>query len=295
MQFFFAMSNLAASDYIPLARHAERCGYTGVCIPDSICYPQTSATEYPYNSDGSREFLKDKPFLEPFSLAPALAASTQSLRIRTLVYKLPVRNPVLAAKSATSVAVLSDNRFDFGIGLSPWPEDYALGEQPWQARGKRMDEMVEIIRGLSSGEFYRFKGDFYEIMPIQLCPVPTRRLPIMMGGHSGPALRRAALLGDGWLHAGGDHDEMVSMIQQLRTLRNEHGLGDQPFDIHVGSTLAFSVEGLQELAALGVSSVGITFTDAYRAQQLDDAGGTMEKLEGFAESVMRPYRATLRH
>ena len=145
MKFFFAMSNLSPTDYVPLAQEVESLGFDGVCIPDSICFPQSSSTEYPYNEDGGREFLRDKPFLEPLTLAPAIAAATQTIRIRTLVYKLPVRNPVLTAKAATSVAVLSGNRFDFGVGLSPWPEDYALGEQPWRARGKRMEDMIEII------------------------------------------------------------------------------------------------------------------------------------------------------
>src|ERR1043165_1312792 len=95
------------SFYAPLARAAEEAGYHSMVIPDSICYPLESGSVYPFNPDGSREFLEDKPFLEPFALIGALGAVTRTLRFVTFVLKLPVRNPVLVAKQATSVAVLT--------------------------------------------------------------------------------------------------------------------------------------------------------------------------------------------
>ena len=96
--------------YAPLATAAEEAGYHSMVIPDSICYPRHSASIYPFNPDGSREFLEDKPFLEPFSLIPALGAVTGRLRFVTFVLKLPVRDPVLTAKQATSTAVLTGGR-----------------------------------------------------------------------------------------------------------------------------------------------------------------------------------------
>ena len=101
--------------YLPLVREAEAAGWDTFIVPDSICYPEESDSTYPYTPDGSREFLEDKPFIEPFSLIPALAAVTETIRFTTFVVKLPVRHPVLAAKSATSVAVLSQNRFGLGV------------------------------------------------------------------------------------------------------------------------------------------------------------------------------------
>ena len=92
-------------------------------------------SRYPFNPDGSREFLEDKPFLEPFSLIPALGAVTTRLRFVTFVIKLPVRNPVLVAKQATSVAVLTGNRLVLGVGTSPWREDYEVLGVPWGGRG----------------------------------------------------------------------------------------------------------------------------------------------------------------
>ena len=113
------------SQYLPLAVEAEQHGYDTVVVPDSICYPEVSDSKYPYTDDGNREFLAGKPFIEPFSLIPAMGAVTEKLRFTTFVVKLPIRQPVLVAKQATSVAVLTNDRFGFGVGLSPWPEDFA--------------------------------------------------------------------------------------------------------------------------------------------------------------------------
>src|SRR6201990_890298 len=134
--------------YAPLAVAAEEAGYHSMVIPDSICYPRHSASVYPFNPDGTREFLEDKPFLEPFSLIPALGAVTERLRFITFVLKLPVRNPVLVAKQVTSTAVLTGNRLILGVGTSPWREDYDVLGIPWRRRGQRMDECIDIIRGL---------------------------------------------------------------------------------------------------------------------------------------------------
>src|SRR5215831_16058626 len=158
--------------YAPLARAAEDAGYDSMIIPDSICYPEHSDSVYPFNPDGTREFLEDKPFLEPFSLIPALGAVTTRLRFITFVLKLPVRHPVLVAKQATSTAVLTGNRLVLGVGSSPWREDYEVLGVDWDTRGARMDEEIEIIRGLAAGGYFEFRGTAYDVPPVKIAPVP---------------------------------------------------------------------------------------------------------------------------
>src|SRR5215470_10373754 len=144
VRFCYAESMTDPSFYAPLARAAEEAGYHSMVVPDSICYPRHCASRYPFSPDGSREFLEDKPFIEPFSLIPALGAVTTHLRFVTFVVKLPLRNPVLVAKQATSVAVLTGNRLVLGVGTSPWREDYEVLGVPWADRGRRMDEGLAI-------------------------------------------------------------------------------------------------------------------------------------------------------
>jgi probable F420-dependent oxidoreductase len=268
MRFSLAESMCDPSHYLPLARAAEEAGWDGFIVPDSICYPEVSDSKYPYTPDGDRRFLEDKPFIEPFSLIPAMGAVTERLRFTTFVVKLPIRQPVLVAKSAASVAVLTNNRFGFGVGLSPWPEDFRVCGQEWKSRGKRMDEMIEIIRGLTKGGFFEFHGKHYELESIKICPTPTQRLPILIGGHSEPALRRAARLGDGWMHAGSDQETLDRLLASLKELRTEYGREREPFELHVISLDAYSPDGIRRLEAAGITDVIVGFRDVYAGQDM---------------------------
>ena len=261
MRFSYAESMCDPTHYVPLAKAAEEGGFHSFVIPDSICYPEVSDSKYPYTPDGDRHFLEDKPFIEPFTLIPALAAVTEGLRFTTFVVKLPIRHPVLVAKSVTSVAVMSDNRFGFGIGTSPWPEDFQVTGTDWKTRGKRMDEMIEIIRGLAAGGFFEFHGKHYDLPSIKMCPTPTKPVPILIGGHAEAALKRAARLGDGWMHAG--TDDLEAMIKRINDLRHEYGREREPFEVHVISFDAFSVDGIRKLEDMGVTDVIVGFRNPY--------------------------------
>src|ERR1700745_3474881 len=201
--------------YAPLAVAAEEAGYHSMVIPDSICYPRDSASIYPFNPDGSREFLEDKPFLEPFSLIPALGAVTGRLRFVTFVLKLPVRDPLLTAKQAPSTAVLPGGRLVLGAGISPWREDYEVLGVDWASRGRRMDESIAILRGLAGGGYFEFHGTVFDLPPVKIAPVPAEPIPVLIRGHSDAALRRAARLGDGWLHGGGDPAGLPALPARL--------------------------------------------------------------------------------
>ncbi len=285
MRFSLAESMCDPSHYVPLAIAAEDSGYTSFAIPDSLCYPETSDSKYPYTPDGNREFLDGQPFIDPFVLAASLGAVTQTLRMTTFVVKLAVRQPVLVAKQAMSVAVMTNNRFGFGIGLSPWPEDFSICEQPWAGRGKRMDEMIEILRGLETGEFFGFEGDHFKLQRIKMSPAPTRRIPLLIGGHADVALRRAARVGDGWMHAGGDADELQRMIDRIHQLRKEYDRDAEPFEIHVISMDGFTIDGVKRLEDQGVTDVIVGFRNAYAPDTMS-ADQKIAAVEGFANNVI---------
>ncbi len=265
MRFSLAETMCDPAHYAPLAKAAEGAGFHAYTLPDSIAYPEVSESKYPYTPDGDRGFLEDKPFLDPFSLVPFLAAQTTTLCFHTFVVKLPIRHPVLVAKQASSVAVLSGDRFRLGVGLSPWPEDYALVGVPWQGRGKRMDEMLAILRGLTrpEGGFFHFEGEHFQVPSIKMCPTPGRPIPLLLGGHSEQALRRAARLGDGWMHAGGSHEDLARLVRRLGELLREEGRSEAPFEIHAASQEAYTLDGLRHLSDLGVTDVIVGFRDAY--------------------------------
>jgi len=263
MRFSLAETMCDPSQYVPLAIAAEEAGFHAYTLPDSIAYPEVSSSKYPYTSDGSREFLEDKPFVDPFCLAAALGQVTKRLRFHTFVVKLPIRHPVLVAKQAASVARLTNDRFSLGVGLSPWPEDYRLCGVPWEGRGRRMDEMIAIVRGLLGGGYFEFHGEHFDVERIKMCPTPLKDVPILIGGHSEAALRRAALVGDGWMHAGGDDTEMGKMVRRILDVRTEQGLGNDGYEIHVISLDAYSPDGIRRLGDAGVTDVIVGFRNAY--------------------------------
>jgi probable F420-dependent oxidoreductase len=285
MRFTYAEAMCDPAQFVPLAKAAEEAGYHSFSIPDSLCYPRDSDTEYPYNDDGTREFLEGKPFIDPFCLMSALGAVTERIRFATFVIKLPIRQPVLVAKQATSVACMTGDRLTLGVGLSPWPEDYRVTGTEWRRRGKRLDEMIEILRGLCSGDFFEFHGEFYDIPALKLCPVPTKPLPILIGGHADAALRRAAERGDGWMHGGGVHEKLDDLLAKLARFRSEAGRQNEPFQVHVISLDAYTPDGVRQLEDKGVTDVVIGFRNAYQADN-QTLQQKLDALRAYADNVI---------
>jgi probable F420-dependent oxidoreductase len=260
-------------------------------VPDSICYPLHATGRYPYTPDGGREFLEDKPFIEPFSLIPALGAVTTHLRFVTFVVKLPVRNPVLVAKQATSTAVLTGNRLVLGVGTSPWREDYEVLGVPWEDRGRRMDEELAIIRGLSAGGYFEYHGQVFDFAPVKMAPVPSEPIPILIGGHGDAALRRAARVGDGWLHGGGDPAELTRLLARLGEFRQREGTAGRPFEVHAISMNAYRPDGVRRLEEQGVTDAIVGFRWPYQTgPDREPLADKLAKLRGFAENVIAKVR-----
>ncbi|WP_280493502.1 TIGR03619 family F420-dependent LLM class oxidoreductase [Nocardia asiatica] len=286
MRFTYAETMTDPSYYLALAKAAEEAGYTSMAVADSVAYPKESDAKYPYTPDGSREFLEDKPFIEAFVLSAAMAAVTTTLRFTPFVLKLPIRPPVLVAKQAASVAALSGNRFGLGVGISPWPDDFEIMGVPFDKRGARMDECIDIVRGLSAGGYFEYHGQFYDIPPIKISPVPTEPVPILIGGHSKPALRRAAQRGDGWMHAGGDGAELDRLLAELDAMRAEYGTR-KDFQVHVISLDGFTVDGVKRLEDKGVTDVIVGFRLPYTTEQDTEPLETkIANLSRFAEKVI---------
>jgi probable F420-dependent oxidoreductase len=287
VRFTYAEAMTQASYYAPLAQAAEAAGYTSMTVADSLIYPEESDSTYPYTDTGDREFLEDKEFVETMTLVAHLSAKTQTLRFTPFVLKLPVRPPVLVAKQASSIAFLSDNRLGLGVGLSPWPEDFEALGVPWQRRGKRMDECIDILRGLTTGDFFGYDGEFYSFPPLKQTPAPTEPIPILVGGHSDAALRRAVIKGDGWMHAGGDGEELDRLLARLAEIRKAEGDERDNFEVHVISFDAYDPDGVKRLADKGVTDCIVGFRDPYiKGADTEPLEKKIAHLESYAESVI---------
>lgn len=293
MKFIANISMCDPTFYVPLARAAEAAGFDTIAVPDSIAYPEESSSTYPYNFDGTREFLENKPFLEPTVAIAAMAAATSRIEFHTFVLKMPIRHPVLYAKEATSLAVLSDNRFVLGVGSSPWPDDYEIVQLPWEGRGRRFDECIEIVRGLAAGGYFAYRGECYEFPAIKMEPVPTAPIPVLVGGHGDANLRRAARLGDGWMGAGGTLDDLVRMTARMDELRKEYGREREPFAIYATAPESFTVDGVTTLEDLGVTHTAGGF-GRFNPYGLETDPETLQEkidnLDRYADEVIAKFR-----
>jgi len=286
MRFHYAESMTPIANYIPLAQAAEAHGYSGFTISDSLIYPKASGTEYSYTEDGGREFLENKPFIESFILATAMGVATKTLEMTTNVVKLPVRPPLYSAKMAASIAALTNNRFNFGVGLSVWPEDYKVMGVDYAKRGKRFDECIAIVRGLCAGGYFEFHGEFYDLPPVKINPVPTKPLPILIGGHSDAALQRAAR-NDGWMFAGGKPGELEGLLVKLDQFRKEAGTANAPFRIFATAMGEIGEDSVKRSKDLGITDMVVVFRNLYAVEEdHQPLAEKIDDLKRFADTVI---------
>lgn len=291
MKFSVTVAMSDPSHYGPIAEAAESLGYDAVVLPDSIFFSDQVSAPYPYTGDGKRMWSASTPFLDPLVATAYMAARTRRLFFYTSVVKLSVRHPVLVAKQLGSVAALTGNRFGFGVGLGWLPEESAWCGTEHATRAARFEEQIQIIRGLLSGGPFEFHGKHYDFGRIQMSPAPTQRMPIYVGGHELPGLKRAARHGDGWSSAMLPADKLVEIVRTLRTLLSEQGRASEPFEIQGVVTDVFDVDGYQRLADEGVTDL-ITMPWALYGHGLGKAP-IEKKIDGmkrYAEDRIAPFR-----
>jgi probable F420-dependent oxidoreductase len=258
MRWTVAFPMFPADHLVPMAKRAEEVGFDSITVPDSVFYPERVTADYPYSGDGSRFWTGETPFVDPFVSISAMAAVTEHIRFLTNVVKLPIRDPLLVAKQLSSMAVLSRDRVSLGVGLSWIPEEFAWTHTDMRTRGKRADEMIEILRLVCGGggpQWVEYHGRFYDFDRLMMSPAPEQPVPILVGGLSEPGLRRAARLGDGWVSVQNSEAEITDAIDGLTRYRAEGGRTEVPFEINVLCTDVFDLDGYRRLAAKGVTEL----------------------------------------
>jgi probable F420-dependent oxidoreductase len=253
MQYTCAVPMCPIDQLVELAKTVEEVGFDNIALPDSIFYMEKQSADYPYTADGSRMWDENTPWVDPLIAAGAMGAVTSTLRFYTNVMKLGSRNPVLMARQVGSVANLTNNRFGFGVGIGWAPEEFEWCGQPYAKRGKRVDEMIEVIKLLLGGGMVEFHGEFYDFDKLQMSPAPTATVPFYVGGHTEVALKRAARVGGGWTSAMLTCDQLAEIIDKIKKLLAENGRADDPFEYQSVCIDKFDVDGHRELAEAGVT------------------------------------------
>ncbi|HEX4248683.1 MAG TPA: TIGR03619 family F420-dependent LLM class oxidoreductase [Pseudonocardia sp.] len=285
MKFTVAIAMTPLDQIVELARTAEHCGFDAVALPDSIFYSERTSARYPYTPDGTRFWMDDTPWVDPLVAAGAMGAVTERIRFCTQVLKLGSRHPLPLARQVNSVAALTGNRFTLGVGLGWAPEESEWCGVPFEHRGRRADEILEVLQLVLGGGMVSYHGEFYDFDALRMSPTPTESVPILVGGHSDAALRRAARY-DGWTSSMLRFDELRDMIGKLDALRAEYGRANLPFEIQAICVDRFGLDGYQRQAEIGVTDAtvvpwvfdGLGFDCDLRAKQ--------DSLERFADEII---------
>ncbi len=237
-----------------LARTADASGWDGIIVSDHVVHPEKIGSPYPYTADGAPRWQAPAPWPDPWVAIGAMAAVTGCLRFYTGVYVLPLRNPLLVAKAVGTAAYLSGNRVTLGIGVGWMKEEFDLLEQRFERRGRRADEMIEVVRKLWAGGMVEHHGEFYDFDRLQMSPALDAPVPILVGGLSEAALRRAAR-NDGWISDLHTAAELREIVARIRAYRSELGRDADPPTIVAACRDAFDVDGYRRLAEIGVTHV----------------------------------------
>jgi len=254
VRFSVSSAFLDFPEVVALAKAADEIGYHGMALSDHVINLETLETPYPYTPDGERRWQPFTPWLDPWVTVGALATVTERLNFFTSVYVLPMRNPLVVAKAVGTAAVISDNRVQLGIGTGWCEEEFELLEQPFARRGKRTDEMIELLHAMWQPGWVEHHGEFYDIPRLEMTPVPTEPVPILVGGISDVALKRAARH-DGWLSDFLTVEGAVEVRAKLDRWRAEYGRSDEPFSMVASLMDAIVPDDFRRAEEIGVTDV----------------------------------------
>ena len=266
-----------------LARALEGAGFDSVWVSDHIVLPREIRSRYPFAEDGRATWPPDVPYLDSL-IALALAAGvTERVTLGIAVLVLPLRHPIVTAKQLASIDVASGGRLRLGVGAGWLREEFEALDVPFESRGARLEEWTELLRSCWTGTPGPHTGTRYRLPPDVLClPAPARSVPILFGGHSPSALRRAGSIGDGWLAQQSlgslDTTELEAARRTVRDAARSAGRDPEQLQVvlRIVESAGRSAELAPRLPKLAVAGVDEVIVDVDWAS--DDPAAELEQL-----------------
>ena len=289
MRFGLAFASSIAiegDDALEICRRAEAGGFESVWGGEHVVLPSTIESRYPYTSDGKIPAQPDTPIPDPLIWLAFAAAAAPRLRLGTCILIVPQRNPIVLAKELATLDRISGGRVELGLGVGWLKEEFdALGVE-WDRRGARNDEYIAAMQALWAGPHAEFHGEFVDFPPVTCSPRPVQsKIPIIVGGDTDVAIRRAVRLADGYFPGEGDAERMRGLVQRLH--RAAEGAGRDPRSIGInamfGQYMGEPERGVEVMAELEVDRVMVP------AFFFAGPGGA-DRLSQFAERVVLPNR-----
>src|SRR4051794_3536622 len=239
MKFGVALGALNTHFHLDVTLEAERLGYESVWLPEHLMFTRKMSRS-PHPGQEHPPVPADTPIFDAFTYLGYLAGRTERLRLGTHVFNVGLRHPFTTARGVQTLDVLSGGRFEFGIGASWLEEEWDAVQLDFATRGRRVDEVVDVCKRLWTEETVTHHGEFFSFDEAVFEPKPQQKPwpPILVGGESKAALRRAARLGDGWIGMGHTWESGPAQIAILRAALAEHGRADATFEVVLGGPVA---------------------------------------------------------
>jgi probable F420-dependent oxidoreductase len=253
VKFGIALGALNTHFHLDVTLEAERLGYESVWLPEHLVFTRKMSRS-PHPGQEHPPVPADTPIFDAFTYLGYLAGRTERLRLGTHVFNVGLRHPFTTARGVQTLDVLSGGRVEFGIGASWLEEEWDALQLDFATRGRRIDEVMDVCKRLWTeetithhGEFFSFEDAVFEPKPLQK-PWP----PILVGGESKAALRRAARLGDGWIGMAHTFETAAEQIELLRKYLGEQGRDAATFQIVLGGPVS-SRDDVVRWEAVGVT------------------------------------------
>jgi|TARA_B100001964_G_scaffold242673_1_gene318147 probable F420-dependent oxidoreductase len=296
MKFTICPAFLSPQELTRIAVESESCGFDVVAFVDHVAHPETLHTPYTFSEDGIRPWDETAVWPEPWTMMTHVAARTSTIELMTAVYVLPLRNPALVAQQVSTVSQLADRRIWFGIGSGWSVDEFMLTQQDFSNRGRRVVEMVDVMRRLWSGEMIEHHGEYFDFDRLVMQPTPVAEVPILFGGDAEPILRRAARIGDGWISPPANIADALKTAERLKTMLIEEGREKEPFEIVLTTIDGADKDAVSMAEAAGVDNIILTnpwLFEVFVSGGAYDDTDLQHKIDGvrrYADTIIAPRR-----
>ena len=286
---FFAIgiANLARPDLLTaVAVNAERLNFSTVWAPEHVVFLERYASQYPYSRGNNLPVPTEIPLLNPFIALTYAAARTTRIRLATGICLVPEYNPLLLAKICATLDYLSGGRLALGIGVGWLREEFDALGIPWERRAQRTREYVQAMRCVW-GEGRSYSSEFVNFEGVLSYPKPPQglNLPVLVGGQTEAALKRAASYGNGWCGFNLTADETAQAIKRVRELLKANGRSADSFEFLVSPTADATPDHLKQYRDAGVDELYLT---PVFQRALGSEGDVEKLLEELARNWVEP-------
>lgn len=286
MKFWQVVSWCETEHLVEVAKHSEALGFEGVILAEHIFYPAKTDSHYYYSTDGKSIQHNQMEFPDPLISFAAMAAVTTKLKMMTGIYILPLRHPIDAAKNMATLARISQDRFLLGTGAGWLEEEFKEFGIDFKTRGKRLDEMLEIQKQLWTGKSISYKGDHFDFSDVQIRPYPEKPIPVIAGGYSKAALKRAIQC-DGWYGPGNTLEDLKGITQTLLDGVKASKKDSTNYRIIAPLLSPLDEETIQKMEAMGVTDT-VNYPFLYGIGEAASIEQKKAYMTEFAERFIHP-------